>query len=355
MCGCVLRRALLLCRSVVFGRISVVNGRVFFSLWSRWRSRRRGRRLSRGTDVLSRCTSWCGSTLVLCLLFLACAPAPPVVLRLADAARTGAPGDDGRLGALLVTRTFLVRGDRPLEVDVVVPSDGNGDVAAGPFAPVLLVQGGAVSVERYHWLAAHLATRGFVVVAPHHIFDLAFFSQGDGLDALAALRRASADDSDDVLGGRVSPVSALAIGHSLGGVVASNAFAGDEQGVSHLVLLASVPNPGVDVSRASGRVLSIAGENDGLITVDEVVEGAKEFAAPITVAVVQGLTHFQLTDEPTPENLEREGTTSPLPLSEARRRALFLVDAMLLDLMGDAAGVRLLENQSLWPQGVVIP
>jgi hypothetical protein len=184
---------------------------------------------------------------------------------------------------------------------------------------------------------------------------LAFFSQGDGLDALAALRRASDDDDDVDLGGRVDGVPALSIGHSLGGVVASNAFAGDEGGVTHLVLLSAVPNPGVDVSRPSGRVLSVAGGNDGLIDVDEVREGAAAFRATTTLAMVEGLTHFQLTDDPTEENTQREGTTSPLPLAEARARALFLVDAMLLDLQGDATGAQLLQDPAGWPEGVVVP
>lgn len=281
--------------------------------------------------------------------------APPALLVAADADRAGQPGDEGPHGALQLSRTLRVRGDRPLDVDIVAPTDDDRTVAAGPFPPVLLVQGGAVSVERYHWLAAHLASRGFVVVAPHHVADLAFFSQGDGLDALAALRRvAGASSSDAELADRVAAVPALAIGHSLGGVVATNAFAdaADDADVTHLVLLAAVPNPGVDVGRADGRVLSVAGALDGLITVDEVVAGAAEFRAPTTVAVVDDLTHFQLTDTPTDDNLAREGTRSPLTADEVRPRALFLVDAMLLDLQGDAFGARLLGDAALWPAGL---
>ncbi|MBM4279335.1 MAG: hypothetical protein FJ137_00770 [Deltaproteobacteria bacterium] len=282
-----------------------------------------------------------------------CAP-PPTLLLPHDDARIGAPGDDGSWGALLVPRALRVRGDRAVAVDIVAPTEDDVTVARGPFPPALLVQGGAVTVERYHWLAAHLASRGVIVVAPHHALDLAFFSQGDGLDTLGALRRA-ARGNDPYLQGRVEDGPALAIGHSLGGVVASNAFAGDEAGVTHLVLLSSVPNPGVDVTRASGRVLSVAGQNDGLISVDEVKEGAREFRAMTTVAVVEGLTHFQLTDDPTEENLEREGTTSPIATALARSRALFLVDAMLLDLNGDAVGATLLDDPQVWVEGVMQP
>lgn len=288
------------------------------------------------------------------LASLACAPEPALLLG-HDASRVGAPGDDGPHGSLLLSRAFRVRGDRVVDTDVIAPTDDDATVARGPFPPVLLVQGGSVTVERYHWLATHIASRGFVVVAPHHALDLAFFSQGDGLDALTALRRASDNDGDGDLGGRVDDGPALSIGHSLGGVVASNAFAGDEGGVTHLVLLSAVPNPGVDVSRPTGRVLSVAGGNDGLIDVDEVKDGAAGFRATTTVARVDGLTHFQLTDDPTDENLEREGATSTLSVAEARRRALFLVDAMLADLRRDPEGARLLDDPATWPEGVVVP
>jgi pimeloyl-ACP methyl ester carboxylesterase len=296
------------------------------------------------------------AVLLALVLAAATACAPEASLLLAhDGSRAGEPGEDGTFGAMLLSRTFRVRGDRSVDVDIFAPTVNDETVAAGPFAPVLLVQGGSVGVKRYHWLGTHLASRGFVVVAPHHALDLAFFSQGDGLDALAALRRASDDDDDDELAGRIDAVPALAIGHSLGGVVASNAFAGDERGVTHLVLLSAVPNPGVDVSRTTGRVLALAGGNDGLITPDEIVDGARAFRASTTVAVVQGLTHFQLTDDPTEENLKREGTTSPLSIGEARARALFLVDAMLLDLNDDPIGARLLQDPGTWPAGVVMP
>jgi predicted dienelactone hydrolase len=287
-------------------------------------------------------------------LGVGCAAPPPTLLLPHDDARTGVFGEDGAFGALLVEHTFRVRGDRGLDADIVAPTVDDVDVADGPFAPVLLVQGGAVSVERYHWLAQHIASRGFVVVAPHHALDLAFFSQGDGLDALRALSRLS-DDDDSALAGRVARAPALAIGHSLGGVVASNAFAEDTGGVTHLVLLAAVPNPGVDVGRTDGRVLSVAGGNDGLIPVDEVVEGAAEFAATTTVAVVEGMTHFQLTDEPTDENLRREGTRADVDTDVARRRALTLVDAMLADLEGDVLAAAVLDDPARWPEGVVLP
>jgi hypothetical protein len=280
---------------------------------------------------------------------LACAPAL-TPLTDADASRAGAFGDDGAFGAALLERAVRARGDAVVDVDIVVPTDADGARAPGPFAPVLLVQGGLVDVARYHWLAAHMATRGYIVVAPHHVGDLAFFSQGDGVDALAALRRQS-DRSDDVLAGAVDDVPALAIGHSLGGVVAHNAFENENGTVSHLVLLASLPNPNLTELRQDGRVLSLAGANDGSIGVDEVKEGAASFAAPTTVAVVAGLTHYALTDDPTPDDLAKDGE-SDVDVKEARRRALTLVDAMLADLVDDGTGTDVLNDPTAWDSAV---
>ncbi len=313
------------------------------------------------------CCFWLVATSWLCAS--ACAPSP-TLLQPADPSvdddasgsvsfGSASFGNDGSFGARLSSHTFRVRGDRVVDADVIAPTDATNDatnddgaidVAAGSFPPVLLIQGGLTTVARYHWLAAHIASRGFVVVAPHHVADLAFFSQGDGLDALAALRRAG-ERSDGDLAGVVDDRAALAIGHSLGGVVASNAWVEDEGGVSHLVLLASVPNPALDLTRRSGRVLSIAGRDDGKISPAEVKEGADAFAAPTTFAVVDGLTHYFLTDDASDDELKDDGD-SDVARGEARRRALFLVDAMLASQTGDHDGDIVLDDDTRWTAGV---
>ena len=266
----------------------------------------------------------------------------PTLLLEADPARVGGFGDDGAFGALLFQTSERVRGDRVVDVDVVVPADDDGAAATGPFAPVLLVQGGFATVERYHWLAQHLASRGAVVVAPHYVADLAFFAQGNGADALAAVR---ADDDFDV-----ADDSALAVGHSLGGVVASDSFVEDEDGVSHLVLLSSVPNPSLDLSRTTGRVLSIAGGKDAKISVDEVRDGAAGFAARTVVAVVDAATHYDFTDGASDSELAGDGESKDK--AGARRGALSLVDAMVASQHGDRDGDAFLDTPSAWPVGV---
>jgi pimeloyl-ACP methyl ester carboxylesterase len=275
-----------------------------------------------------------------------CAP-PPSLLRQPDTTRAGAFGDDGPFGALLLQRSLRVRGDRIVDVDIIAATT-DGESAQKEAVPVLLVQGGSVPVERYHWLAAHLASRGAVVVAPHFLADLAFFDQGDAADALAATR-ARSDDDDDDLSGVLAPIPALAVGHSLGGVVAAGAFETDRD-IGALALLASYPDPGSTPTRDDGRVLVVGGERDGLIGVDELVDSNQSLVAPVVAAEVLGLTHFQLTDNPTADNLAREGTTGE-DLALVRRRALFLVDALLADVAGSTDDV--LADSTRWPEGVL--
>lgn len=283
------------------------------------------------------------------LLFFLCAGcAPPTsLLQAPDTTRSGALGEAGPFGALLSQRSLRVRGDRIVDVDVIAATD-DGEGPKQGAVPVLMVQGGSVPVERYHWLAEHLATRGAVVIAPHFLADLAFFDQGDAADALAAARDRS-DDPDDVLAGVLAPIPALAVGHSLGGVVAAGAFESDGD-IGALALLASYPDPGSTPTRRDGRVLAIGGERDGLITIDELIERNALFAAPVVAAEVLGLTHFQLTDDPTDENLANEGTTGE-DLALVRQRALFLLDALLADVAGSTDDV--LADATRWPEGVL--
>jgi pimeloyl-ACP methyl ester carboxylesterase len=269
-----------------------------------------------------------------------------------DPARTGVFGEDGPFGALVVPRTLRVRADDALDVDLVVPTRDGAQMATGTFRLALIIQGGAVSVERYHWLGAHLASRGFVVVMPHDPLDLAFFGQGDGLDALGAVRDAGARVGDPLFG-TIDARPAVVLGHSLGGVVAAKDWLAQPSDISLLVLFASYPDPGDDVTKprpAGARVLSLIGGHDGSAKFADVKAGAAKFAVPTTLAVVDGMTHYQFTDDPTAAELKKEGTTATVPTGVARGKALFLVDAALDDLLG--RGSHTLDTPDIWPAGL---
>ncbi len=286
---------------------------------------------------------------ILCVVLVVlagCAPGLEPVLSFDDG-RDGAWGTDGRFGAGLMRDSFRVRVSESADVDVFVPLDEEDEPAAGPFAPVLLLQGGLVETARYHWLAAHIASRGHVVFMPHHIGNLAFFESNLAADVLEAGRDQAATGQGPLRG--LDPdAPALVTGHSLGGVVAAKAWLYDET-VTHLVLLASIPDPADAVETGTGLVVSVAGATDGRIDPAEIADGAEAFSAPTVFAVVDGMNHFAYTDNNSDADLESDG---PLEVDQdvARARATFMLDGALADLVGaDSAA---LFDAAAWPAGV---
>lgn len=276
-----------------------------------------------------------------------CAPEAERLVE-ADAARLGAFGAAGPHGAVLHRLNLRARGDRPVAVDVIVSADAD-DEPLSDLAPVLIVQGGSAAVERYHWLGAHLATRGAAVVMPHFLGDLAFFSTADGPSGLDAARAASALPDSPIAGVIADDEPAVVVGHSLGGVVGADIFLDDDGGAfAGLALLCSFPNPDRALSARGGHVVTIAAGNDGLVDVSEVENSAIAMAdagLDVTAAVAGELTHYQLTDDASEADLAKEGTDGG-DLDEGRRRATFLIDAL-------REGPGVLDAPSSWPAGLL--
>lgn len=260
------------------------------------------------------------------LLALGCGPDHAVVRLLdADPARDGAEGRLGPHGVAATWRRYPARVTEVVHTRVYWPVDVGGALAVTDAPGMLLVQGGRVAVERYDWLAAHLASRGYAVVAPDHPLDLAFFETGNALDAWTG----AVDDADAPFAGLLSEDGPAAIGgHSLGGVVAAIDWVRDER-FDALCLLASYPAAGTDVAaRAGSPVLSIVGAEDGASRPATVREGFERFAEPRWYAEVDGLTHYGWTDGAT--EAEREGDGVPTrPEADARADAMAVVDTFL--------------------------
>jgi pimeloyl-ACP methyl ester carboxylesterase len=278
--------------------------------------------------------------LALSVAGVGCTPTPELLLD-PDSSRLAGPGADGPDGAVLIRREVRARGDRVIDVDIIAAADEDGR-ALPQQTPVLFVHGGAAPPPRYHWIAQHLASRGHVVVMPRFLFDLALFAEANVEDSLAAVRQLSASEDVD-LAGVVAADEAVVMGHSLGAVGAASAF--ERTPALHgLVMLSGYPDPASTPTRSDGFAVSIVGARDGLVDVDQVKDGVAALRVPAVGAAVSGLTHYQLTDDPTEGELAREGTVGD-DLALVRRRALFLMDAAVEDPL-------LARDPSRWIDGV---
>ena len=263
------------------------------------------------------------------------------------------PGLPGPFAVEQTGRAFRVRVDQTVDTEVFRPMVAN-DVGLDAAPLAVVVQGGLVPIERYRWIAIHLASRGMIVALPQHPLDLAFFGQPNPIDVADALRAASTDVGDPLFGA-VDDAPALVVGHSLGGVVAAKAWTFAPNDFSRLVMFAGIPDPAdveANAQRAGGRVLSIVGSEDSRIGPDEVVEGAAPYGVKATVVVVEGMNHYQFTDGATEEELATDGE-STVSLEVGRQRALFLLDAFISDLVNvPGSDPSVLVRPQSWPTGL---
>ena len=258
------------------------------------------------------------------LFLLACASSDPVVLLDADPARPGDLGADGPYGAELYTRTYAARVIGRVRTDLVLPTEEAGD----DLPVVVFIQGGAVEVERYHWLAAHLASRGYAVILPHHELNLALFTAGNGQDALLGAW------NDPDFEARLGDVAAIG-GHSLGAVTAAKGWLAEER-FEALFLAAGIADPADDPQiREGSPMLSMVGENDQRIVPADVEAGFERFGSPRWFAEVEDLNHYGFTSDPTEKELAGDGpSTDP---DTARIHVQDVLDAFLDGTLRDDA------------------
>lgn len=286
-----------------------------------------------------------------------CGPPTEPVLVLEPIAVPDQLGERGAYGVARLSRPLRVRGDDSVQVHVYAPADGQGRFLQGPFPPAVFVHGGRVEALRYHWWMTHMASLGFVVIAPEHTLELALFSQGDGIDALEALEALAEQPRDPLHGVLDVGAPGVAFGHSLGGVVATALWLDHPERFELLLLASSQPAPGdaealAERGARGGRVLSVTGGRDGRISPAEVAQGAAVIAdsgAPTTVAVVEGMNHVQWTEEPT-EAERAEDDEPTVELEQARQRALWILDSTVRAWRA-GPGASLPDTEQ-WPEGV---
>lgn len=250
-----------------------------------------------------------------------------------DRKRDGVDGTDGPFGAAWVTLTGQARVTERIPVQVVFPArvDGALDASQAPYPAVVFLQGGGVARDRYHWLALHLATRGYVVLLPQHLFDLPILDTDNARLALGIVREAVA--AEGTLRGAIAPTApATLLGHALGGLVATRQWLGHRD-FSGLALLAAYPAPGDPIAaRATEALFAVTGTADTLSPPARVRAGYQRFVrAPgglAAFAVVEGLNHYGWTDAAEDDERASDGPR-PMDLRLVRQHMLSVLDTWL--------------------------
>lgn len=273
----------------------------------------------------------------LTLVLAGCAPSTSPLL-LADAERDGRGGSDGPFAAHHTTLRTPARVDEQVVSTFVWPADEDGEAGGfGPMPALTLIHGGAVPPERYLWLAAHLASRGYPVLLPAHPLDLAIL-QADNARLARRDLMGRVDAGVEPMATVVDPTAAGAwLGHSLGAVVGAMAWVREPE-TRGLVMLGGFPAATTDVAaRAGDPWLALVGGDDERAPPDQVEDELERMAEPGWLGVVDGLNHYGWTDDPTGRELASDGEPGR-PVDVARRDALAVLDRWLDGwLLGDVA------------------
>ena len=271
--------------------------------------------------------------LLLPLILAGCSPSPELITE-PDSTRAGLDGDDGPFGAWWYEDRTLTRVDDLVRYRVIYPVDEAGEVPGGELPLVVMIHGGFVEVERYRWLGAHLATRGYVTLLADHDANLSLLTAGNSEAAWDDLASAGGPLSGHI--GVGSPAAVL--GHSLGGVAAASLWATSPERWGVLGILASFPAGDTDVEQFTGRpTLHLVGSEDEPEAKRE--QGFERFAEPRIFGVVEGMNHYDWTDDVSDSDRDKDAPHLR-PTEESRRDAQHLLDTALdawLRGDGDAA------------------
>lgn len=216
------------------------------------------------------------------------------------------------------------------------------DPAGAPYPAIVFGHGYLQRADQYAGIYAHLAARGYLVIAPESGGEL-FPSHADfaaDLSLSVDLLEALSGEPASWLAGGLNPERTGMSGHSMGGGAALLAAADDPRVdvVAPLAPAETFPSVIDRMSDISARVTLIAGSDD-LITPLPIhalpmFQGADP---PRRLAIVQGGSHCGFQDVPFP--LCDSGALDPAEQMTLTRR-----------LLTDLFGLYLQEQTALWPR-----
>ncbi|MDI6644950.1 MAG: alpha/beta hydrolase [Methanobacteriaceae archaeon] len=140
---------------------------------------------------------------------------------------------------------------------------------------VIFYPGGKVEAEAYSVLASKIASNGYTTIIVKMPFNLAFFGS---------------NKADGIIAQHSEIKNWVMIGHSLGGVFASDYAVNNQDKIDGIIYLAAYPS--ADASNTTIKALSIRGSLDGLTTSSDISDNINRFPQNTTFITIEGGNHY---------------------------------------------------------------
>jgi len=144
---------------------------------------------------------------------------------------------------------------------------------------IIIYPGAKVQAESYSVIASNLAENGYTTIIVKMPFNLAFFG---------------VDKANGVIENHPEINTWVIIGHSLGGVFASDYALNHQDKIRGIVYLAAYPSS--NSSNASFKALSIRGSLDGLTLSEDISGNLDKFPENTTFITIEGGNHYNFGD-----------------------------------------------------------
>ena len=140
---------------------------------------------------------------------------------------------------------------------------------------IIFYPGGKVQPEAYAGIASKLAAKGYTTIIVKMPFNLAFFG---------------VNGADDVIAEHHEITSWVIMGHSLGGVFASEYAVNHQDKINGVIYLAAYPS--TNASNATFKALSIRGSLDNLTKAQDISNNKGKFPANTIFITIPGGNHY---------------------------------------------------------------
>lgn len=142
---------------------------------------------------------------------------------------------------------------------------------------IVFYPGGKVQPESYSVIASVLAENGYTTIIVKMPFNLAVFGP---------------NKADGAIVNHTEITKWVMMGHSLGGVFASDYAVNNQDKIKGVIYLAAYPN--ANASNATFKALSIRGSLDALTQVEDIETNKNKFPVNTTFVTIEGGNHYNV-------------------------------------------------------------